>query len=156
MRAVLRTTLAALLLAAAALGSGCVPSGTPASEATVRDPLPDSGGGAPEGVAVALEDWVVRPHTPTAAPGSVTFVPMNRGNMPHQFIVIRTDVPPAELPRAGQTVSLNVLEVVGRLDAIPQGESGRLEVTLERGEYVLICNLPAHYAAGMYAGITVN
>ena len=58
--------------------------------------------------------------------------------------------------RDGQVVALDQLEVVGRVEPIPQGESGRLEVTLERAEYVLICNLPGHYAAGMYSALTVN
>ena len=36
------------------------------------------------------------------------------------------------------------------------GKTGRLTVTLPAGKYVLLCNLPGHFAGGMYADFTVE
>ncbi len=39
---------------------------------------------------------------------------------------------------------------------LPVGESKTLELDLEAGKYALVCNLPGHYAAGMFADFTVK
>jgi uncharacterized cupredoxin-like copper-binding protein len=36
------------------------------------------------------------------------------------------------------------------------GASGWVTVTLPPGRYELVCNLPGHYAAGMYTQLTVD
>jgi uncharacterized cupredoxin-like copper-binding protein len=36
------------------------------------------------------------------------------------------------------------------------GESATPELDLEAGEYALVCNLPGHYAAGMFGDFTVT
>jgi uncharacterized cupredoxin-like copper-binding protein len=44
----------------------------------------------------------------------------------------------------------------GAGQGILPGASGWVTVTLEPGRYELICNLPGHYAAGMYTQLTVT
>jgi uncharacterized cupredoxin-like copper-binding protein len=44
---------------------------------------------------------------------------------------------------------------VGSTDIVATGESTSLTVDLDPGAYVLICNVPEHYRAGMYIGFTV-
>ena len=36
------------------------------------------------------------------------------------------------------------------------GASGCMTITLPPGRYELVCNLPGHYAAGMYTQLTVT
>ena len=48
------------------------------------------------------------------------------------------------------------LELVDEIEDIEGGSSQSLTVNLDAGSYVLICNLPGHYAQGMHAGFTVE
>ena len=45
---------------------------------------------------------------------------------------------------------------VGGVEDIAGGRSKKLSLNLSKGHYVLICNLPGHYAAGMRADLTVK
>ena len=42
------------------------------------------------------------------------------------------------------------------VDGIAPGGSSWVTVTLAAGRYEIVCNLPGHYAAGMYAQLTVT
>ena len=44
----------------------------------------------------------------------------------------------------------------GAGQGILPGTSGWVSITLEPGRYELVCNLPGHYAAGMYTQLTVT
>ncbi len=44
----------------------------------------------------------------------------------------------------------------GSGDGIAPGASSGVTLTLAPGRYELVCNLPGHYAAGMYAQVTVT
>jgi uncharacterized cupredoxin-like copper-binding protein len=82
----------------------------------------------------------------------------NNGVIAHSFLVIRTDTGPEELSVSGDVVDESGLDIVGQLleaDLPPDG-SAELEVELESGAYVLLCNVPTHYAAGMVAGFNVQ
>ena len=41
-------------------------------------------------------------------------------------------------------------------DGIAPGASSWVTVTLPAGRYEIVCNLPGHYAAGMYAQLVVT
>lgn len=43
----------------------------------------------------------------------------------------------------------------GAGDGIDPGAVGWVTLHLPAGTYELVCNLPGHYAAGMYTGLTV-
>jgi hypothetical protein len=109
-----------------------------------------------------LREFVIAPDRTRARPGTVIFKPRNAGELTHQFLVIRSDLPIAELPRKpGNTgVDETQLDVVGRIDAILPGESDEVTVPAELGDYVLICNLFAegksHYLSGMYNSFEVT
>jgi hypothetical protein len=51
---------------------------------------------------------------------------------------------------------LNAVDDLGFTDDIGPAESEELQVELAEGTYVLICNVPAHYEGGMYAGFDVG
>jgi uncharacterized cupredoxin-like copper-binding protein len=78
----------------------------------------------------------------------------NEGMMVHEMVVIKTDKGAANLGTAdGEADETGAIEEVADLAA---GESATLELDLEAGEYALVCNLPGHYAAGMFADFTVT
>jgi uncharacterized cupredoxin-like copper-binding protein len=108
-----------------------------------------------------LDEFVIRPNATRARPGTVVFQVTNAGELTHEFLVIKTDLPRAALPRAdSRGVDEEQVDVVARLDPIAPGESAELEVQVDEGLYALICNLFAdgvsHYLSGMYTGFEVT
>jgi len=89
-----------------------------------------------------------------AKAGKVTFVVKNTGALKHEFIVLKTKLPAAKLPHTS-TRALTV----GRIGKVPEfapGQTRRLTLTLAAGHYVLLCNVPGHYAAGQRLDFTVK
>ena len=98
--------------------------------------------------------------------GSVSFLAMNGGSVNHELVVL-------PLPD-GQIVGTRPIGGDGRVDeqgslgeassscaegageGIAPGASSWVTMTLPPGRYELVCNLPGHYAAGMYTQLTVN
>lgn len=156
-----RTGPRRLLAATAALSLalvGCSAAGT--------SPTPDGGGGATT-VAVTLSEWSVAPDSSSAAAGEITFEVTNDGpDDIHEFVVIKTDLDPAELPVDENGMVLEdgegIEEIMGEIEDIPIGETHELALTLEAGSYVLLCNIwddtegEAHYTMGMRTPFTVS
>lgn len=113
-------------------------------------------------VGIELAEFSIRPEKTRARPGTVIFKVRNAGQLTHQFLVIRTDLPTAGLPRRpGEGgVDESQLDVVGRIDSIEPGEEAEVSVPVETGSYVLICNLvsggESHYLNGMYTRFEVT
>lgn len=113
---------------------------------------------APGGtVAATLSDMKITLDRSTISTGPVTFVVKNTGAVPHELVVLRTDVPADKL--AANTDELGKMDETGNV-----GETGDMAVggtstftaTLPAGHYVLMCNEVGHYAAGMHMTFTVN
>lgn len=45
---------------------------------------------------------------------------------------------------------------LGEVSELDPGKSGTLMLTMKPGKYLLTCNVPGHYAAGMWTVLTVN
>jgi uncharacterized cupredoxin-like copper-binding protein len=109
-----------------------------------------------------LDEWVLRAEKSRARPGTVTFEVQNVGDFTHQFLVIRTDIEKDELPRKPNDEGADEtdLDIVARIDEIAAGASDEIEVDVEAGQYVLICNLApggeSHYLNGMYTEFEVT
>jgi uncharacterized cupredoxin-like copper-binding protein len=141
-------TRAAALLLPLALLLGCTPS--PAATT----------------VNVTLQEWAVVPDAESAPAGEVTFVVTNDGpDDVHEFVIIRTDLDPGDLPTdATGTVDEagGEMEVIDEIEDLAVGDTQEVIVTLEAGNYVLICNVysadeqEAHYAEGMRIAFTVE
>jgi uncharacterized cupredoxin-like copper-binding protein len=107
---------------------------------------------------VTLDEFTVAPAIETAPVGTVTFNVLNLGTIPHDFLVIRSVLPPDRLPVDEEefTVNEDEVDVVDAArDTEPRG-STRVVVALTAGHYVLICNVPTHYESGMHAAFTVQ
>jgi uncharacterized cupredoxin-like copper-binding protein len=110
--------------------------------------------------------WVdLRPTVVDA--GTVSLRVANQGMLTHELVVLPL--------RAGARAGSRQVGADGRVDekgalgevsatcgagegeeGIAPGAAGWTTLTLPAGRYELLCNLPGHYAAGMYAELTVQ
>ncbi len=115
-------------------------------------------GGEATTVDVELTEFTVGPSVDTVPAGDVTFNVSNVGAIVHNFRVIKSDEAPDALPTTDEdVVDESAVDVVASSAAdIETGSSEEVTATLEAGNYVLICNIATHYAAGMNVGFTVE
>ena len=117
-------------------------------------------------IDVALREWSVLPAQASAPAGEITFSVTNDGpNDIHEFVVLKTDLDPAELPTAEDgsvTEAGEGIEIIDEIEDIPVGETMDVTVTLAAGNYILLCNIydatedEAHYQMGMRTPFTVE
>jgi uncharacterized cupredoxin-like copper-binding protein len=115
--------------------------------------------GAPSGVTANLTDTSIQLSTPTTSTaGDVTFHIKNTSTtQTHEFVVIQTDLPADQLlPGANGQLDEEKLTSMGEKGDILFGQGADLALKLPVGHYLLICNLPGHYQAGMHAAFTVS
>ena len=102
----------------------------------------------------------------TAAAGTVSLQVTNTGVITHELVVLPL--------AAGQRIGARVVGADGKVDeagsvgevssscgasageGLTAGGTGWTTLTLPAGRYELVCNLPGHYAAGMYAELDVG
>ena len=97
-------------------------------------------------------------HNPVRA-GSVLFKVKNHSpNMVHEFLVLKTDLDPSAVPLedGGTRVDESRLNGIKELGDLKPGKSGEVLMTLSPGRYVLFCNQPGHFVAGMFATLSVT
>jgi uncharacterized cupredoxin-like copper-binding protein len=108
-------------------------------------------------VTADLKEFSITLDTTTVPAGDVDFVISNTGTIEHEFVVVATDTPAADLPVEGARVSEDDLEVVEELEEIAVGATPTLSVDgLAAGHYAIICNIDGHYQAGMRTDLTVQ
>jgi uncharacterized cupredoxin-like copper-binding protein len=113
----------------------------------------------PMGPGMMMGMMAVLINQPSVKTGAVRFDVTNwsRG-MLHEVLVVAVDNPQAPLPydySQGKVVEDQV-KVSGDTGDLQPGASYTLDVTLMPGSYLLICNVPGHYAAGMVTPLTVT
>jgi uncharacterized cupredoxin-like copper-binding protein len=76
----------------------------------------------------------------------------------HELIVVAVDNPQAVLPYdySKAKVAEDQIKVLGESGDLQPGASYAFDITLAPGTYLLICNVPGHYAAGMVTPLTVT
>ena len=128
----------------AAVVAGAISPGAPAS-----DTRP-----AASTISVRLTEWKVVPSAARVRAGKVTLVARNVGQLDHNLVVLRTNLAPGKLPVARARAT--EIGRVGKTPVFSPGQTRRLTLTLKAGKYVLICNVPGHYKAGMFVGFRVR
>lgn len=101
----------------------------------------------------------IRIDKPTVKAGTVTFDVTNWSkSVLHEMLVVSVDNPSAPLPYdyAQGRVPEEQVKVLGEAADLQPNMSKTVEIALQPGSYLLICNVPGHYAAGMVAPITVT
>ena len=92
-------------------------------------------------------------------PGEVTFVVKNISkDTIHEMILARLDDPSKPEPylENENRVDEDHAGDLGEVSELDPGASGKLTVTLKPGKYLLYCNVPGHYVAGMWTIFTVE
>jgi uncharacterized cupredoxin-like copper-binding protein len=96
---------------------------------------------------------------PSAPAGVVTFKVTNTSkDTVHEMIVMYLADPTKPLPYvdADKKVDEDKAGDKGEVSELDPGKSGSLTVALKPGKYLLICNVPGHYAAGMWTEFEVT
>jgi len=108
-------------------------------------------------VAVQVDEFSVFPGTQGAPAGKVRFVVTNIGKVEHEFVVIKTSKPAGNLLGGDHgPTRADEKGAVGEIGAIPPGQARTLNLTLKKGHYALVCNLPGHYMTGQFADFYVR
>ena len=116
-------------------------------------------GDAPATIEVTLTDASITVEPQTADPGPTTFSVQNDGELLHELAIIRTDLPPDDLPiRDGSWVDEEApgMELIAELEHSAPGREKELTADLEPGSYVLISNVEGDYQLGMFAELEVE
>lgn len=112
-----------------------------------------------KGIKVTLDEYSIRLASTSLSAGPQTFSVTDRGQIAHQFVLLRTTREPDDLPVAKDgIVKLDTkgLDEVGQIELLTPGQKQTLDVDLRPGRYVLICNIAGHYSSGMHAGFRVR
>lgn len=118
----------------------------------------DDDGNAAGTVDVTLSDFKLELSDTSAPAGEVTFEVENKGPSVHEFVVFKTDLEPDALPteESGDVAESDEFAPVDEIEDIAKDAHPKLTVDLAAGDYVLICNIPAHYRQGMRTSFTVT
>jgi uncharacterized cupredoxin-like copper-binding protein len=96
---------------------------------------------------------------PSVKAGKVTFEVTNWSrSVLHEMIIVSVDNPSAPLPYdyAQARIPEEQVKVLGEAGDLQPNTSTTVELTLSAGSYLLVCNLPGHYAAGMVTALNVT
>ena len=105
-------------------------------------------------VSVDLNEFNVLPAVQGAPAGKVTFTVKNSGKAEHEFVVLRTLRPAGSL--ASHNGEASEAGNVGEIGSVKPGQQKKLTLTLKKGHYSLLCNLPGHYKSGQFADFYVR
>jgi uncharacterized cupredoxin-like copper-binding protein len=148
--------LVGLALVVASCGGGDDEGSNGGTAQTAAGGTGTEGGGAGGTVAVTMgspTEYSLVPEPGETAAGATTFTVANEGTIEHEMVVIKTDKGAANLGTdEGEADEAGAVDEI----TLAAGDSGDLQVDLAPGAYALVCNLPGHYAAGMYADFTVK
>lgn len=121
--------------------------------ATVALFLIGCGGDGAAAVKVTLEEWSVAVEPVQVRPGGLRLAVRNGGQREHELLVIKSDLPPGELPLSSSgRVDEDKVNITARLPALAAGGEAELTFVASPGKYLLICNRVEPAAAGPAAG----
>jgi uncharacterized cupredoxin-like copper-binding protein len=148
-----------ILLVAAGLAlvaSGCGEDDeTTAASGTTTTTTPADPPGDPETTLnVAMTEFKFTPANPELARGTLAITAENKGKTEHELVLLKTNADPSKLPKKGDGVSEK--DSVGEIPEVAPGQDGSATFDLKPGKYVMVCNIPGHYDAGMYGTLTVR
>ena len=101
----------------------------------------------------------IRTNAVSVKAGKVTFDVTNLSrSMVHEMIVVPVDNANATLPYDESTGQIpeKQVKMLGETDEMEPNAEKMVTFDLKPGTYLLICNVPGHYAAGMWTPLTVT
>lgn len=163
----MRGLFAAMALAsiAAVFAAGCGSDSGTTTEKESESASSTGGGGASGGaeptLTIKMGDFFFAPRNVAAKAGATTIEAPNEGSVEHELVLFKTNMNPAKLPtEAGGGVDEEKMDQIaeegGEVPDVEAGvtKSGKFHLT--PGRYVIFCNLPGHYAQGMYGTLAVT
>ncbi|HEY5625723.1 MAG TPA: hypothetical protein VIT93_04475 [Dehalococcoidia bacterium] len=116
---------------------------------------------------VTLDEWSVVTDVDTLPEGPIKFDVKNEGDEDHELLVVRTDIPGAELPTKDDgrfDDDAGGVDVKHDVDDVESGDETSRSYTLDPGNYVLLCNIvkdiegteTSHFAQGMWTEFTIT
>jgi hypothetical protein len=123
---------------------------------------------SPVPVSVTVHEFSITLDRSSAPRGTVIFRVHNTGEDHHEFLVIKTDRAPANLPTEANGSYQEDgpgTQLLDEIDDIGPGETKELSIDLGPGNHVLICNMvhveddgsvEVHYAMGMRTAFVVE
>jgi uncharacterized cupredoxin-like copper-binding protein len=135
--------------------------------ATVKVTLADQGpdavmenglGMGMSGADMAKATMKVTVDPATVDAGRVTFEVTNASkDLVHEMIVapLGSAAKPLPYDDKNSDVDENAVHSLGEVEERDPGNAGTLTLDLKPGKYVLFCNVPGHYTAGMWTVLTV-
>jgi uncharacterized cupredoxin-like copper-binding protein len=155
-----RITIIAMALAsvAGAIATGC---GNGGDSTTTQTQGPAAGGSSGNTLQIQMADDFFTPKDASAKAGSVTISAVNNGKLVHEMVLAKTSADPSKLPTTSDgevdEAKLESLgEDAGEIADVAPGATKKGTLKLAPGKYAMYCNIPGHYAAGMYGTITVK
>jgi uncharacterized cupredoxin-like copper-binding protein len=155
------TVPALLLVSFGLLAAGC---GSDGGTTTITESEGTAGGNGTGGAAtleIKMGEFYFKPANGTAKAGKTVISAPNEGSAEHELVLFRTNMSPAKLPTekdgsVDEEKMDKIAESGGEIADVEGGESKSATFDLKPGKYVMFCNLPGHYAAGMYGTLTVT
>src|SRR3954447_19642565 len=95
---------------------------------------------------VTLDEFSVKASPKSATAGKVKFNVKNAGSDKHELVILKTNTAASKFKVSGGRA--RVSGQVAAIEDIAAGKSKSRTVTLKKGHYVLLCNLPGHYQQG--------
>jgi uncharacterized cupredoxin-like copper-binding protein len=152
--------IALTLAVAATLAVGCGGSG---NGGTTTENEAATGAGASGGrkLTIRMGDYFFAPANGSAKAGKTVIEAPNEGTVEHELVLFKTNMDPAKLPTeaSGGVDEEKLDEIAGEAGEVSDVEAGEAKsgnFKLTPGKYVIFCNLPGHYAQGMYGTLTVT
>jgi uncharacterized cupredoxin-like copper-binding protein len=155
----------AVVIASVAMVSALVAVGFAARAADEKKTTLGTGASAPAAAVVTPlpvteHDFAIQPAQASLPAGLIDLAVTDRGPSAHEMLIFQTDLPADKLPLApdGRVDESGdgVLKVFDSGDNIAVGTIKTFHIALAAGRYVMICNLPGHYLAGMRTAFTVT
>ena len=103
---------------------------------------------------VTLNEFSVKASPKSITAGKVKFTVKNSGDDEHELVILRTSTAASKLKVSGGRAKTS--GEVAEIEDIASGKSKSKTLTLKKGHYVLLCNLPGHYQQGMRTDLTVK
>ncbi len=122
-----------------------------------------SGGGEGGDLDVVLDEYSVVTDLDALPEGPIKFDIKNDGAVEHELLIVRSDIPGAELPTKDNGSfddGAGGVDVQREIEDIEAGDKTSRSYELDPGNYVLLCNIvdgeTSHYALGMWTQLTIT
>ena len=104
-------------------------------------------------IGVTLNEWEIGLDAGEIPAGTTEVHADNIGVLQHELVLIRVEDDDVSLTTTNGVADLAPLGdgLIGELADLSPGATGAVSVDLSPGRYVVLCNIPGHYGAGMTA-----